>query len=120
MRVIFTGIGDLGHREARGVQVLEVGSQYPVLEVYAKSGKSNMLRIEYSNQELPALYDSRMFEVVSELIPVDWCVTSGVSGSLKFGPRAWIVPGFWEAFMDREPWAVDAYREGRIESIGDV
>ena len=120
MRVRFIGVGDLGQREARGSQVLEVGAQYPVLEVYAKSGKSNMLRIEYSDRELPALYDSRMFEVVSERIPADWCVTSGVAGSLKFGPRSWTAPGFWEAFMDREPWAVDVYHEGRIESIRDA
>lgn len=72
-----------------------MGAQYPVLEVYAKSGKSNMLRIDYSDRELPALYDSRMFEVVSERIPVDWCVNAGVAGSLKLGlaPRLLLASG---------------------------
>jgi len=120
VRVRFRGADILGQREVRGSQVLDVGAQYPVLEVYAKPGKSTMLRIEYSDRELPALYDSRMFEVVSEIIPTDWRVTSSAVGSLRFGPRSWDAPGFWEAFMDRESWAIDAYREGRAESIKDI
>jgi hypothetical protein len=113
MKVRFLGQGALGQREAQGSAALTIGLDYPVLELYIRPERSSLLRIEYSQDELPALFDLRMFEVVSDKVPEDWCVVSQSLGALTFRPREWVVPDFWEAFANREPWAVECYRQGR-------
>ena len=113
MRVRYEGPGNFDQRVLQGTRSLVAGHEYFVLEVYAQSDGSNFFRIEYSDMELPPLVDSRLFAIVSSVIPETWSIASTVDGSLTLGPREWNSPGFWEAFMDHEPWADDLYSATR-------
>jgi hypothetical protein len=117
VRVRFKGAGGLEQRISQGSGSLRVGSEYTVLEIFAQADGANFLRIEYSETELPPLFDSRMFEVASGWIPKAWNVSVRESGTLTFGPEDWSRPGFWEAFMDREEWTSEIYRVGCEQSL---
>ena len=93
--------------------------EYPVLEIFAQADGANKFRIHFSDIELPSLFDSRLFEIASDRIPRDWRVTRNWGGSLTFGPEEWNQPGFWEAFMDHEDWAVQLYEVGRAKSLSE-
>jgi hypothetical protein len=58
--------------------------------------------------EWPTLGSHRIesFEIVSTLVPSSWRVEVQANGAVFIGPEAWLTPGFFEAFSDREP---DAY-----------
>ncbi|MFF9185095.1 hypothetical protein [Streptomyces misionensis] len=113
------GSDGFDQRISQGSDCLREGVEYAVLEIFAQADGSNKLRIEFSDLELPSLFDSRMFEVSSGEIPKSWCITANRNGSLSIGPADWVRrPGFWEAFMDREAWALELYAEGRSKSLG--
>jgi hypothetical protein len=117
MKVRYEGASDFEQRILQGSRSLTVGDEYTVLEVYAQSDGANFFRIEYSEKENPSLLDSRLFQIVSSRIPEFWCITSVADGSLTMGPSEWNVPGFWEAFMEHEEWAIDVYRSIRSKVV---
>jgi hypothetical protein len=119
MMVRFVGGDGLDQRISQGSRALRVGMEYCVLEIFAQADGANKFRIHFSNIELPSLFDSRLFEISSDRIPRSWRVVRNGSGSLTFGPEDWIQPGFWEAFMDHEEWAVRLYEIGRAESLNE-
>ncbi|WP_405856959.1 hypothetical protein OG407_09830 [Streptomyces sp. NBC_01515] len=119
MQVRFVGPGDLGVPALRGASALKVGSHYHVIEIYARRGGSVEYRIEYSIDEIPALFDSRMFKVISSRIPGDWCVTEVGVDLLVFGSGKLRNADFWEAFMDKEPWTAPLYMEARLSAMDD-
>ncbi|MGP3969856.1 hypothetical protein [Streptomyces sp. 6N223] len=65
--------------------------------------------MEFSPREDSALFDSRLFTVTSARMPSSWRFFQMEDGSFSLRPESWNVPGFWEAFYDREPWAVASY-----------
>ncbi|WP_322763146.1 hypothetical protein [Frankia sp. Cr2] len=117
MMVRFKGAGGCDQRTSQGSGSLKIEFEYPVLEIYAQADGANKFRIEFSERELPSLFDSRLFDVSSGLIPEAWRVTREWDGSLTFGPEEWSMNSFWEAFMDREDWAVELYKIGRTKSL---
>jgi hypothetical protein len=119
MQVRFVGPGGLEGPASRGASALKVGSHYHVIEIYARIGGSVQYRIEYSVDEIPALFDSRMFKVISNRIPSDWCVTESGIDLLVFGSEKLRKAGFWEAFMDKEPWTGPLYMEARFSALDD-
>ena len=54
-----------------------------------------------------------MFMTVDGRLPDSWEARLGEGGVLRLGPREWMKPGFWDAYFDREPTAVEAYERGR-------
>jgi hypothetical protein len=116
MMVIFTGGDGFGQRVSQGAGALRRGKEYRVLEIFSQSDGANKFRIEFSDIELPSLFDSRLFEISSHRIPRYWRVMGNENGSLTFGPKEWNKSGFWEAFMDHEDWAVRLYEAGRDRS----
>lgn len=114
---MFIGTGDFEPRISQGAGSLREGGEYSVLEIFAQADGANKFRIEFSELELPALFDSRLFEISSDEIPRDWCVSRNWNGSLTFGPEEWTRPDFWEAFMDHEEWAIELYSSGRSKSL---
>jgi hypothetical protein len=77
-----------------------------------------MFRIEVFHDELPPLFDSRLFEVSDGTVPSHWAVSAGVQGDITLGPTEWETPGFWDAFIDGEPWAAALYHSERNKSLG--
>ncbi|MDH6134468.1 hypothetical protein P3T37_003871 [Kitasatospora sp. MAA4] len=119
MQVRFAGASDLDERASRGASALKIGSLYHVIEIYVRRNGSVQYRIEYSAGEIPALFDSRLFTVASARLPSDWCVTEIGIDLLVFGSEKLRIPGFWEAFMDREPWTESLYMEARLSAMAD-
>ena len=117
MRVRFNGAEGFDRPISQGSGALRVGTEYVVLEIFAQADGANEFRIQFSDVELPALFDSRLFEVTSGQIPSSWHIVRNRYGSLTFGPREWQEQGFWEAFMDHEQWAIDLYEVGRSKSL---
>lgn len=119
MQVQFTGSSGLDARPSRGTSALKIGSLYHVIEIYVRRNSSMEYRIEYSTGEIPSLFDSRLFKVASARLPRDWCVTEVGVDLLVFGSEKLRRPGFWEAFMDREPWTESLYAEARLSAMDD-
>ena len=90
--------------------------EYEVLELYASPGRSVHLRIESDDAATPALFDSTMFLVTDGSIPPGWEARLDEGGVLSIGPREWLEPGFWEAYFDRDPAALEAYDRGRARA----
>ena len=119
MRVRFTGASGFDQRVSQGAASLREGREYVVLEIFAQVGGANKIRVEISEEQLPPLFDSRLFELVSNRIPCVWEIHGKFDGSLVMRPGEWNSPGFWESLMDREQWAVEAYRSGRTKIFED-
>lgn len=92
---------------------LRVDREYEVLEVYACPGGRLDLRVVSEDGGTPVLFDSSMFMTVDGTLPHSWEARLEEGGVLRLGPPEWMHPGFWEAYFDREPSAVDAYNRGR-------
>ncbi|GAA3188420.1 MULTISPECIES: hypothetical protein [Streptomyces] len=115
MKIRFTGtLPD--HPEAnRGANSLKAGTEYEVLETYATADGPNYFRVESFPGRLPALFDSRLFEITDPETPATWRASLSPYGSFSMSPPAWSAPGFWEALMDAEEWAVSQYREEKAK-----
>ncbi|MCC5480510.1 hypothetical protein [Streptomyces barringtoniae] len=117
MKVLFKGLS--GHPKAvtLGAGTLRENREYSVLEVFSRADGENLLRIESIRDELPGLFNSRLFVVTDGRIPSNWSVSIGVEGGVTFGPTAWEQAGFWDALTDGEPWAAALYAEEREKSL---
>ncbi|MEU3192477.1 hypothetical protein ABZ686_18005 [Streptomyces sp. NPDC006992] len=93
----------------QGTDALKEGREYTVLEVFVPHGKDPLFRVEFSESEDPALFDSRAFKVTSSHLPTTWRYFHFDTGSFALRPEPWSIPGFWEAYYDRSPWAVEVY-----------
>ncbi|MGK5531353.1 hypothetical protein [Streptomyces sp. URMC 129] len=109
MKVRYTRSEIPGERQPLGTDALRPDEEYTVLEVFFQHNKRTLFRMEYSPYESSALFDSRLFTVTSPQIPHCWKFFQLESGSFSLRPESWSAPGFWEAFYDREQWAVEAY-----------
>jgi hypothetical protein len=97
----------------QGSHELRSGSVYVVLGAECQSDGQNFFRIEYSSNDLPPLFDSRLFEVVDDSIDPNWTIRIGWDGSVTIQPEAWQQEGFWEDFTNYDPHAVESYRHWR-------
>lgn len=82
--------------------------------------KANYYRIEPRDGGAPGFHDSRLFEITSRTIPASWVAHGGEDGCISFTPEPWTVDGFWEAFFDREEWAVQIYFRNRDELLKEL
>lgn len=96
---------------------LQVDHEYEVLEVYAYPGERVELRLASDNSGTPALFDSSMFITVDGTLPDSWEVKLEEGGTLRVGPSEWMEPGFWEAYFDRQPHALEVYRRGAQRAL---
>ncbi|WP_159043399.1 hypothetical protein [Streptomyces sp. NBRC 110028] len=93
----------------QGVDALKEGREYVILELFAAHGKSALFRIEYIEGEGPALFDSRLFTVISSVLPPTWRYVQFETGSFALRPEPWSQPGFWESYFDHEPKALEVF-----------
>lgn len=90
---------------------LTVGREYDVLEVVAYPGGEILFRLLGDDQAGgPGLWDSRLFMANSTEVPASWVASVDDEGAVRLGPEAWQRDGFWEAYFDGEPAAVDDFR----------
>ena len=101
----------------QGIVALSPDREYVVLEVYCQGGGPSYFRIEHDPAEAPALFDARAFRMVSGALPSSWTAFLYGDGSVKFCPLSWQVADFWQAYLDRESWAVEAYGAERVRIL---
>jgi hypothetical protein len=82
-------------------------------------GGTVRFRIE-SEQDTPALVESEFFELVDASIPASWVALMGPAGGFSLEAKAWARPGFWEAFYDRDPEAMDLYEAEKSRMRGET
>lgn len=91
---------------------LSIGNEYLVSEVSMRPEREILYRLQGdTNKELPAIYDARQFEVVTNTIPSNWIVIQECDGIITFTPANWSIPGFWENFFDGDQNAIESYRK---------
>ncbi|MFI8236316.1 hypothetical protein ACIF83_03485 [Streptomyces sp. NPDC085866] len=106
--------------EVQGIDALREDVEYVVLEVFAPHGKSALFRLEFTEGEDPALFDSRAFTVISSSIPPSWRYFQFESGSFALRPEPWGRPGFWEAYYDRDRRALETYESEKSRILASM
>ncbi len=91
---------------------LTMHHEYEVLEIYAYPGMRVEFRLLSDDGSTPALFDSAMFMTADGELPVSWVARLEEGGVLRIGPAGWMEEGFWEAYFDRDPLAVEAFERG--------
>lgn len=97
---------------ARDLEIssIRVGEEYLVLEVIAVPDRRTKVRI-HRDGELPAVWDSEMFETTDPTLPSIWVSEVSDGGILRLGPSRWLELGFWERYFDDDNAAVLAFEE---------
>lgn len=84
-----------------------IGAEYVVVSVTAEPGRRVLLRLVTDDDSL-GLYESVNFVTADDTVPETWTVQVSEGGMMDFAPASWLTPGFWEAYYDADPAAVDA------------
>lgn len=92
---------------------MQLDAEYEVLELYAYPGGRIDLRLVAGESETPALFDSSMFMTSDGALPANWEGRIEEGGVLRIGPREWMELGFWDAYFNQNPAAIEAYKRGR-------
>ena len=82
-------------------------AEYHVVSVLAVPDGRVQLQIVDDSRSL-GLFDSACFMAVDGTVPDSWTVRIRERGVLDFAPTAWLAPGFWEAYYDDDPAAIEA------------
>jgi hypothetical protein len=96
---------------------LRQGRDYVVLAIECSGRQQSEYRLAAEIENTPALFDTRLFEIVDGSLPWNWVATVNGDG-LEFQPATWAVAGFWERFFDGDVEAKRSYLEER-QKIGE-
>ncbi|MBE0367050.1 hypothetical protein PAUR_a0347 [Pseudoalteromonas aurantia 208] len=55
------------------------------------------------------MYKADQFEMISNVLPLNWVVSYDADSYFELAPKSWITPGFWEAYFDGEPEAIQLF-----------
>jgi hypothetical protein len=90
---------------------LTIGKEYVVLEMMVLQGKDVSYRLVGDNEnEMPAIYDARQFEIVTNHLPSNWAIQQLPSDRFFFRPISWQQPGFWVNCYDGDPESLEVYK----------
>lgn len=82
-----------------------VGKTYVVLAISMTPDQPVRFRLIGDDAGTPVLFDSRMFELVSDEIPSSWRVDLVADGFVEMAPSSWLRQGFWDDYFDVDPAA---------------
>ena len=88
---------------------LSVGNVYHVLSVNVEYGSPVKFQLIGDDGTTPAYHDANQFEIVTNNIPEGWIIDFVSKSYFRLFPKAWSKPGFWEAYFDGEPDAVELF-----------
>jgi hypothetical protein len=83
-------------------------AEYCVVSLLAEPGGQVQIQIVTDDGRSLGWHHSMYFMTVDGTVPDRWTVQIGEGGMLELAPTAWLAPGFWEAYYDGDPSAVDA------------
>lgn len=90
---------------------ITIGQEYDVLAMYFDPAEGTLIRLVADDDFTPALFPADLFEVTNGVVPSNWIVVRDIKGVFRFSPRAWLEPGFWERFFDRDPLSSRVFEE---------
>lgn len=93
-----------------------VDAEYDVVSVLAEPAGHVRVQIVTDDGRSLAWFDSMNFMTVDGAVPERWTARIGEGGVLELAPTAWLAPGFWEAYYDGDPSAVDAV-ESELQAL---
>lgn len=85
-----------------------VDVEYMVVSVLAEPDRRVQIQVVADDGRSLAWFDSTNFMTLDGAMPESWTASIGEGGVLELAPTAWLTPGFWEAYYDGDPAAVDA------------
>jgi hypothetical protein len=117
MKVRCVRIFDTFGREVDSSPWLTISRSYHVMSIEISPDGKRAYGIATAERtgEWPTLGSHRIesFEIVSTLVPASWRVEVQANGAVFIAPGAWLTPGFFEAFSDREPDAYPIFKRER-------
>ena len=57
------------------------------------------------------MFSGELFEIIDDRMPPNWVIKKDRNGAYQISTRAWLQPGFWEKFFDRDPESVAVFKE---------
>jgi hypothetical protein len=111
MKVRCVALTDAFGKQTSHSSWLKIGATYHVLSIIIEPTRTLFRLI--GEEAVPALFEPKLFELVSSAVPPSWVVTSARPGFLDLEPEAWSARGFWESFYDREPDALSCFEKWR-------
>jgi hypothetical protein len=90
---------------------LTIHKVYLVLSIIFDVHHRWLLRLVGDEPNGVALFGLEEFDVVTPGISPTWIVRWEGNGSFSLEPEPWGQPGFWERYYDRDPKAVEAFKE---------
>jgi hypothetical protein len=93
---------------------ITVGQEYDVLTMYIEPADEFLVRVIADDGFTPALFPADLFEITDGTVPPNWIVVRDRNGIFRFSPQAWLEPGFWERFFDRDPLSIEIFEKERI------
>ena len=85
---------------------LSINSEYLVLGIYRRDEMQLKFHLIGDDGKTPAYHDANQFEMLTNTIPSTWQAEFLLDSHFKMGPQAWSKSGFWEAYFDGAPTAV--------------
>lgn len=116
MKVVCTAIPLAPDGSRHSSPWVTVGVEYMVASLSASFARPLQLRLLLNDHNL-GLFDADAFATVDRTIPASWVAQLSNCGTLQMGPAAWLVPGFWEAYYDDDPVAIEAV-EAELRDLG--
>jgi len=96
---------------------LTIGRIYHALSIHMEAGGKLDFRLIGNDGTTPAFHDAEQFEVVSDLIPSSWHVSSVPGSHFELAPKAWSEPGFWERYFDGDDEAVSQFEREKEQML---
>jgi hypothetical protein len=97
---------------------LTIGKEYVVLEVSISPNHSVYFRLICDNDGMPALFDSKQFDITSNKISSEWIVRSGNMDCIKFSSPFWTTE-FWDNLYDGDNEALEVYKRVAKRIVDD-
>ncbi len=98
---------------------LTVGKVYHVLSVNMEDGLPIKFQLVSDDEQIPAYHDANQFEIITNIIPKGWIADFVSKSHFRLSPKAWSQPGFWEAYFDGEPEAIELFNAEKNRIFGE-
>lgn len=109
MKVICTRLpAPVDGTEVHSSPWVTLDSEYHVVSLLAEPAGRVQLQIVTDDGQSLAWFDSSDFMTVDGNLPGSWTARVGEGGELELAPESWLAAGFWEAYYDGDPTAVEA------------
>ncbi|WP_341644280.1 hypothetical protein [Thauera sp. SDU_THAU2] len=67
----------------------------------------------------PVVFRAALFDLIDCSLPACWKVLAVRQNAVDLGPEVFGQAGFWEKCFDRDPVALDEYREAKEQVMAD-